>query len=223
VFSAKPGLRLLLDRFSRVLDTWQAWKGRVSTSRGSVSVVCATIVNCDEHDDIVDLGEPLFRFCGLCRVPPRHSLLRPAAHGDQPDRSRPVQSLFFSSRVAECWPAKLDLVAIDGKTWRRSHNRKTRSESGIWYQRSPPTAGWCWGSRRSSKNRMRPLPFQRLWSVSIFPHLCGTDIDARRFTSFVGGGWQLTLEFNLFGTPSPGGRAAAGPRRSGKITMVRIR
>jgi hypothetical protein len=26
---------------------------------------------------------------------------------------------------AECWPDKLDLVAIDGKTSRRSHNRKT--------------------------------------------------------------------------------------------------
>ena len=31
----------------------------------------------------------------------------------------------FSSWVAECWPDKLDLVAIDGKTSRRSHNRKT--------------------------------------------------------------------------------------------------
>ena len=31
----------------------------------------------------------------------------------------------FSSWVAECRPDKLDLVAIDGKTSRRSHNRKT--------------------------------------------------------------------------------------------------
>ena len=31
----------------------------------------------------------------------------------------------FSSWVAECWPDKLNLVAIDGKTSRRSHNRKT--------------------------------------------------------------------------------------------------
>jgi len=31
----------------------------------------------------------------------------------------------FSSWVAECWPDKLDLAAIDGKTSRRSHNRKT--------------------------------------------------------------------------------------------------
>jgi predicted transposase YbfD/YdcC len=30
----------------------------------------------------------------------------------------------FSSWVAECWPAKPDLVAIDGKTSRRSHDRK---------------------------------------------------------------------------------------------------
>jgi hypothetical protein len=31
----------------------------------------------------------------------------------------------FSSWVAECWPDKPALVAIDGKTSRRSHDRKT--------------------------------------------------------------------------------------------------
>ena len=31
----------------------------------------------------------------------------------------------FTSWVAECWPDKLGLVAIDGKTSRRSHNRRT--------------------------------------------------------------------------------------------------
>ena len=31
----------------------------------------------------------------------------------------------FSSWVAACWPDKLDLVAIDGKTSRRTHNRRT--------------------------------------------------------------------------------------------------
>jgi predicted transposase YbfD/YdcC len=31
----------------------------------------------------------------------------------------------FTSGVAQCWPDKLELVAIDGKTSRRSHNRKT--------------------------------------------------------------------------------------------------
>jgi hypothetical protein len=31
----------------------------------------------------------------------------------------------FTSWVAECWPDKLDLVAIDGKTFRRTHSRRT--------------------------------------------------------------------------------------------------
>ena len=31
----------------------------------------------------------------------------------------------FVAWVAECWPDKLDLVAIDGKTSRRTHNRRT--------------------------------------------------------------------------------------------------
>ncbi len=35
----------------------------------------------------------------------------------------------FSSCVAECWPDKPDLVAIDGKTSRRSHDRKRRQKA----------------------------------------------------------------------------------------------
>jgi hypothetical protein len=31
----------------------------------------------------------------------------------------------FTSWVAECWPDQPGLVAIDGKTSRRSHNRRT--------------------------------------------------------------------------------------------------
>jgi hypothetical protein len=31
----------------------------------------------------------------------------------------------FTLWVAECWPDKPELVAIDGKTSRRSHNRNT--------------------------------------------------------------------------------------------------
>jgi len=48
---------------------------------------------------------------------------RLAADGHEPDRSGSVCGLLFVV-VAECWPDKPDLVAIDGKTSRRSHDRK---------------------------------------------------------------------------------------------------
>src|SRR5271169_2424923 len=58
----------------------------------------------------------------LRRVPSRHSLRRLAALRHEPHQPRPVHGLLF---VMGRGPDKLDLVAIDGKTSRRSHNRKT--------------------------------------------------------------------------------------------------
>src|SRR5438132_12523707 len=86
-FSAKPRQRLLLDHFSKIKDTRQAWKVAYPLCEVLFLVVCGTIANGDDYEDIVDWGKAQW--------------------------------------VAECWPDKLDLVAIDGKTSRRIHNRKT--------------------------------------------------------------------------------------------------
>jgi hypothetical protein len=84
----------------------------------------------------------------------RDCLLRLAAHSDEPDRSRPVQGLFFRLGSAECGPDKPDLVAIDGKTSRRSHNRKTGQRACIWYRRSPPAAWLVLGREAVLENRI---------------------------------------------------------------------
>jgi hypothetical protein len=48
----------------------------------------------------------------------------------------------FSSWVAACWPDKLDLVAIDGKTSRRTHNRRIGHKA---LRDQPPVGAWSGG------------------------------------------------------------------------------
>jgi predicted transposase YbfD/YdcC len=120
-FSAKPRLRLLLDHFSQIKDTLVAYPLRDVL----FLVVCATIANCDDYDEIIDWGNAnlafLRGFSEFYHGIPCVDWLRSVMNRLDPDLFRTC----FSSWVAACWPDKLGLVAIDGKTSRRSHNRKT--------------------------------------------------------------------------------------------------
>jgi len=81
--------------------------------------------NGDDYEDIVDWGKAHLSFLrGFAEFHygiPCADWLRTVMNRINPD----LFQACFSSWVAECWPDKLDLVAIDGKTSRRSHNRKT--------------------------------------------------------------------------------------------------
>jgi predicted transposase YbfD/YdcC len=124
-FSAKPRLRLLLDHLSQMKDTRQAWKVAYPLCEVLFLVVCGTIANSDDYEDIVDWGNAhlsfLRRFSEFHHGIPCADWLRTVMNRIDPD----LFMTCFSSWVAECWPDKLNLVAIDGKTSRRSHNRKT--------------------------------------------------------------------------------------------------
>jgi predicted transposase YbfD/YdcC len=87
-------------------------------------VVCGTICACDDFDDILAWGEAHLDF--LRRFAPFH-------HGVPGERwlrilvNRIDPLLFkrcFESWVAVMWPDRADFIAIDGKTARRSHDRK---------------------------------------------------------------------------------------------------
>src|SRR5947208_7357047 len=124
-FSAKPRLRLLLDHFAKIKDTRQAWKVAYPLCEVLFLVVCGTIASGHDHDDIVDCGTAhlsfLRRFAEFHYGIPCADWLRTVMNRIDPD----LFAACFSSWVADCWPDKPDLVAIDGKTSRRSHNRKT--------------------------------------------------------------------------------------------------
>jgi hypothetical protein len=87
-------------------------------------VVCATIANCDDYDEIVDWSNAnlafLRGFSEFYHGIPDVDWLRSVMNRLDLDLFRAC----FSSWVAARWPNKLGLVAIDAKTSRRSHKSK---------------------------------------------------------------------------------------------------
>ena len=86
-------------------------------------VVCGTVADCDDYEDIAAWGAAHLDFLR------RHL---PYEHGVPGERwltilmNRINPALFaaaFADWVRESWPEKAGLVAIDGKTSRRSHDR----------------------------------------------------------------------------------------------------
>lgn len=122
---AKPRLRLLLDHFAAVSDARESWRVAYPLREVLFLVVCATICNSDDYDDIVDWGTAhldfLRRFSDFHHGIPCVDWLRTLLNRVDPD----LFSACFCSWVAQCWPQHADLVAIDGKTSRRSHDRKS--------------------------------------------------------------------------------------------------
>ncbi len=122
-FSDKSRLRVLLDHFAVIEDDREPWRVAHPLLEVLLLVVCGTIADCDDFEFIAEWGEAHLDF--LRRFLPYH-------HGVPTGRwlnalmNRIDPGLFaeaFTSWVRETWPAHPDLVAIDGKTSRRSHHR----------------------------------------------------------------------------------------------------
>lgn len=122
--SSKPRLRLLLDHFAAVGDDRAGWRVMYPLQEMLFLVVCASICSCDDYEDIVDWGEArldfLRRHLDFHWGIPCADWLRTLMNRVDPD----LFSACFRAWVADCWPGRPDLVAIDGKTSRRSHDRK---------------------------------------------------------------------------------------------------
>ncbi|CAN7444782.1 ISAs1 family transposase [Rhizobium sp. LjRoot258] len=119
----KSSLKSLLEHFSALEDPREPWRVAHPLAEVLLLVVCGTICDCDDYEGIAEWGETHLPF--LRRYMPYH-------HGVPGGRwltilmNRIDPILFsdcFTSWVRETWPDKPDLVAIDGKTSRRSHDR----------------------------------------------------------------------------------------------------
>jgi len=112
----KPRLALLLEHFAAVEDGREAWRVAYPLREVLFLVVCATIANCDDDEDIVDWGEANLGFLrGFSEFHfgvPCADWLRSLMNRIDPD----VFSSVFRAWVADCWPERPDWVAIDGKT-----------------------------------------------------------------------------------------------------------
>ena len=122
--SSKPRLRLLLDHFATIEDDRPQWRVMYPLQEVLFLVVCASICSCDDYEDIVDWGEArldfLRRYLDFHWGIPCADWLRTLMNRVDPE----LFSACFMAWVAACWPDRAELVAIDGKTSRRSHDRK---------------------------------------------------------------------------------------------------
>jgi predicted transposase YbfD/YdcC len=117
-------LALLLAHFSAIEDEREPWRVLYPLSEVLLLVVCATIAACDDFDDIAAWGEHHLDF--LRQIAPFY-------HGIPCERwlrillNRIDPALFkrcFESWVAATWPDRPEFIAIDGKTARRTHDRR---------------------------------------------------------------------------------------------------
>ena len=119
----KSRLAALLDHFAQVEDPRDVRRILHPLPEILLLVVCGTIADCDDYEDIAAWGASHLDFL-------RQHL--PYAQGVPGERwltilmNRINPGLFaaaFAGWVRESWPEKAGLVAIDGKTSRRSHDR----------------------------------------------------------------------------------------------------
>jgi predicted transposase YbfD/YdcC len=123
VFEEKSRLRSLLDHFSTIDDPREAWRVAHPLPEVLLLVVCGTMADCDDYEAIAAWGATHLGF--LRRYLPYH-------HGVPGGRwltllmNRINPALFsaaFTAWVRATWPDRPGLIAIDGKTSRRSHDR----------------------------------------------------------------------------------------------------
>jgi predicted transposase YbfD/YdcC len=119
----KSRLAMLLDHFAEVEDPRDVRRISHRLDEVLLLVVCGTVADCDDYEDIAAWGAAHLDFLR------RHL---PYEHGVPGERwltilmNRINPALFaaaFTAWVRESWPDKARLVAIDGKTSRRSHDR----------------------------------------------------------------------------------------------------
>jgi predicted transposase YbfD/YdcC len=115
---------LLLKHFSNLADEREPWRVMYPLAEMLLLLTCATIASCDDFDDIVAWGEHHLDF--LRRFAPFH-------HGVPCERwlrtlvNRVDPLTFgrcFEGWIAALWPGRHELIAIDGKTSRRTHDKR---------------------------------------------------------------------------------------------------
>jgi predicted transposase YbfD/YdcC len=122
-FPEKSRLKSLLDHFSIIEDPREPWRVAHPLAEVLLLVVCGTIADCDDYEGIADWGETHVAF--LRRFLPFHHGV-PGARWLTILMNRINPALFadaFTAWVRETWPDRPNLIAIDGKTSRRSHDR----------------------------------------------------------------------------------------------------
>ena len=116
-------LALLVEHFSRLDDEREPWRVMYPLSEVLLLLTCATIASCDDFDEIAAWGthhlDFLRRFAPFHFGIPCERWLRTLVN-----RVDPVMfGRCFEGWIKALWPGRHDLIAIDGKTSRRTHDK----------------------------------------------------------------------------------------------------
>jgi predicted transposase YbfD/YdcC len=117
-------LALLLEQFSKLSDEREPWRVMYPLAEVLLLLTCATVCSCDDFDEIAAWGEShlpfLRRFSEFHFGIPSERWLRNLVN-----RIDPIFfGRCFESWIAALWPDRHDLIAIDGKTSRRTHDKR---------------------------------------------------------------------------------------------------
>jgi predicted transposase YbfD/YdcC len=127
-WGSKSRLRVLLEHFGRIDDPRDVRRILHPLPEVLLLVVCGTMADCDDYESIAAWGEAHLPFLR------RHL---PFEHGVPGERwltilmNRVDPALFsaaFTAWVRATFPGRADFVAIDGKTSRRSHDRRAGTD-----------------------------------------------------------------------------------------------
>jgi predicted transposase YbfD/YdcC len=117
-------LALLLKHFSELSDDREPQRIMYPLHEVLLLVTFATIASCDDFDDIVFWGghhlDFLRRFSAFHFGVPCARWVRALFNRIDPALFAPC----FESWTASLWPGRHDLIAIDGKTARRTHDKR---------------------------------------------------------------------------------------------------
>jgi predicted transposase YbfD/YdcC len=117
-------LAVLLKHFSQIDDDREPWRVVYPLAEVLLLLTCATVASCDDFEDIVAWGKHHLDF--LRRFSAFHFGI-PCVRWLQKLVNRVDPILFgccFESWIKELWPDRHDLIAIDGKTSRRTHDKR---------------------------------------------------------------------------------------------------
>src|ERR1700680_3194248 len=123
---AVPRARLAvrMKHFSWLGDDREPWRVMYPLKEVMLLVVCATIAGCDDFEDICAWGRQhldfLRTFSEFHHGIPCERWMRKLVNRVDPI----LFARCFASWVAALWPDRHDLIAIDGKTARRTHDRR---------------------------------------------------------------------------------------------------
>src|SRR5467141_918667 len=117
-------LAVLLKHFSQLGDDREPWRVMYPLKEVMLLIVCATIAGCDDFEDICAWGRQRLDFLRTFSefhhgIPCERWLCKLVNRVDPI-----VFGRCFASWVAALWPNRHDLIAIDGKTARRTHDRR---------------------------------------------------------------------------------------------------